>query len=295
MLSSRVRCFAVSLGALVAACGLSTTGAEPPTDPPGPVDAAPPRADVLAIEAGTPPRDAAPETSPEGGCTNPALFFDGDAIVTVPDDGVFDFKPSYTVEAWVRPDVVSGEMHIVSHHDAFDSEGFVLLIKNGRVEIRTYGRNGAGSMAKVMIAGDVGTAYLTTGTWLHVAGVLTSDKLAIFVNGERKALTTISDFSRRDSGDPFYFGRAAYTEAFGFVGVIDEVRLSKIARYDPALSNVARPAAPFVRDGDTLALWHLDEVGELSTPNDGDKKFDGILGTSSLRPTAVDVPCLPNR
>jgi hypothetical protein len=295
MLSSRVRCFFASFGALLAACGLSATGTGPSSDASGPVET-PPLGEVSPIEGGAPtPRDAAPETSPEAGCTNPAFLFDGDTDVHVQDDSAFDFKPSYTVEAWIRPDQASGEMDIVSHHDADSSEGFVLLLNSGRVEMRTYGRNGAGTTAKVIVAGDVGTAYVAAGTWMHVAGVLTADKLAVFVNGERKGLATISDFTVKHASVPLHLGRAASAQSAGFVGVIDEVRLSRIARYDPALSNVARPAAPFARDSDTITLWHLDEISGQSTSNDGDSKFDATLGTSTLRPTVVDVPCLPNR
>jgi hypothetical protein len=296
MLSSRVRAAVVTYGAFVVACGLTATGSAPETEMPPPVDTLP------AIEGGTPVReagspatqDAASEASPEGGCTNPAFVFDGDATVSAPDDSLFDFKPSYTVEAWVRPDQTSSEMDIVSHHDPNASEGFVLLINSGRVEMRTYGKNGANA-PKVIVAGDIGQPYVVAGVWMHVAAVLTSDTLAVFVNGERKAVAAVSDFTPRHSSLGVVLGRASHTEGFGFVGAIDEVRLSKIARYDPLSSSVARPDAPFVRDTDTITLWHLDEINGTTTPNDGNTSFNAKLGTSSFAPSRVDVPCIPNR
>jgi hypothetical protein len=45
-----------------------------------------------------------------------------------------------------------------------------------------------------------------------------------------------------------------FTEAFS--GLIDEVRLSSVARY---ATDFERPTTPFVKDDDTIMLFHLDE------------------------------------
>jgi len=277
----------VSFG--VAACGLSTTG----TTPTGSASDAGPGPVPSPVDATGPAREA-DAAAPDGGCVDRALVFDGDALVEVSDDRGLDLASPYTVEAWIRPDQALAEMNIVSHHDQDANEGWVLSLKGGRVEARAYGRNGA-NQAKQVTAGSSGPAYVAAETWAHVAFVLDGDKLAVFYGGSRRSLVTITDFTARNTRRPLVIGRAAYTSNFGFFGAIDEVRISRTARYDVNVTNVIGPTGPFARDAATVALWHFDETNGPKASNDGDGKLDGTLGAANLSPSRAEAFCLPNR
>ena len=66
-----------------------------------------------------------------------------------------------------------------------------------------------------------------------------------------------------------------------FRGIVDEVRLSTVLRYT---ANFTRPAAPFVPDASTAALYHFDEgqgnvindsSGAVGGPSQGVRRFGG--------------------
>ncbi len=70
----------------------------------------------------------------------------------------------------------------------------------------------------------------------------------------------------------------------GFVGQIDEVRISKIARYSQDFA----PAARFQPDADTLALYHMDEgQGDELKDSSGNNHHGKIVGAKWVK---VSVP-----
>jgi hypothetical protein len=59
-----------------------------------------------------------------------------------------------------------------------------------------------------------------------------------------------------------------------FAGVIDELRISKIARYTADFT----PATRFESDADTLALYHFDEgAGDILTDSSGNNHHGKIV------------------
>jgi glucose/arabinose dehydrogenase len=126
--------------------------------------------------------------------------------------------------------------------------------------------------------------------WLHVDGVL-----------EAEADGPDGDLSYPDDGVPGNFCGGPCTESDPFLvlgaakhdagpafpsygGWLDEVRLSRVLRY---AGHFTRPAAPFVPDADTAALYHLDEGGGDAVvdssgapggPSDGARHLGGAPG-----------------
>jgi hypothetical protein len=78
-----------------------------------------------------------------------------------------------------------------------------------------------------------------------------------------------------------------------YKGVIDELRISRVARY--SASSYAPPSEPFTLDGDTVALWHFDEPSGQGV-SDAAGSHDGTLGNDSgtepADPARTDVPCI---
>jgi hypothetical protein len=110
------------------------------------------------------------------------------------------------------------------------------------------------------------------GEWAHLAGVWEGNNLCLYVNGGLHYKLAVPDGLRAPkAGEPFFTGPPP-PQARGFRGEINEIRLSKIARYTANFM----PERRFKADADTLALYHLDE-GQGSVV--GDSSGNGRQGT----------------
>jgi serine/threonine protein kinase len=98
---------------------------------------------------------------------------------------------------------------------------------------------------------------------VHVAGVRTAKERRLYLDGRRIASSTDQTEKQDQATEPFRIG------GVGFAGIIAEVHVSKAARYD--LDFVPEPrVAP---DGNTLALYHLDEgAGDVVKDSSGNNR-----------------------
>lgn len=171
--------------------------------------------------------------------------------VTTTDASSLSVTGDTTIEAWVKP--LPG-----------NAEGGVIVASN----IYSWGGLGAeimfnGATKKFRFAADIdGTDYAVESAkmyttnqnkWYHVAGVRKGTTLSIFVNGEGTNIPVSGGAIRQ--GGRTVIGYGIYNSA-PFYGLIDEVRISKVARY---INEFSRPNGPFGADTDTVGLWHFDE------------------------------------
>lgn len=211
-----------------------------------------------------------------------ALRFDGDDdFVRVPDAAAFDGIAPMTVEAWIKADDYPSEVHIVSHHDHNAHTGYVLLIyQSGDMQFRYQfaGQNN-----------NAGFIPVTAGVWHHVAATYDAGTVRLFVDGIEKHESNIPTGISADFTGPLVIGRAAYAKGFHFKGYIDEVHLSKTARYSVDFV----PQHVFEPDADTVALFRFEETGQQVIDSTG--KHDGWLGFDGVQsgddPTRETVPC----
>lgn len=126
-----------------------------------------------------------------------------------------------------------------------------------------------------------------TNRWIHYGMVVEDTEMRLYVNGDLSASAIISD--RDDTWtDMPHFG-------FNTVGMIDEVRISNVARYG---KETFSPEHRFVPDDCTLAIFHLDEghgtdlidasgntVGTWATDSEGFARLKWIKADG---PTAVE-------
>lgn len=295
--------------AAVAACGLSVTGSSDGQDS-GRSPSLPPSGSSSdgtsssGASGGTssgassgvidPSSDGGADSGQDAGCVDQALSFDGmDDDATIPDDPELDLTGSFTVEAWVKPAITTAtgvmEMQIVSHHNHDNNQGWVLLFKNGRAELRVYGSSGQ------QTAGDTGQAYVVANKWMFVAGTWDGNRIRIYTDGVlRDSEDTIQ--VRRTATGPVHLGRALYMNNFHFNGLIDEVRISKVARYTG--DTMVVPTTKFAVDIDTVALYHLDEAFTATNTflnAASATKHTGTLAASPMTPLAVPAECINAR
>jgi hypothetical protein len=116
-----------------------------------------------------------------------------------------------------------------------------------------------------------GGASLNDGSWHHVALVWNGSTLKGFVDGTSIGSTSTSG-NISDGTNPFYFGRDLQGGGYFAPVVVDEVRISSIARYtasDPL-------ATSFTVDSDTVAYWKLNE-GAGTAAGDQTGNHNGTL------------------
>src|SRR6185312_11324645 len=88
---------------------------------------------------------------------------------------------------------------------------------------------------------------------VHVAGVVTKNQYRLYVDGKLAATLDVPA-GREPTKDNFMIGGGPRNQVT-WLGTVDEVRISKRARYDKYFT----PQARFEPDADTLALYHCDE------------------------------------
>ena len=100
---------------------------------------------------------------------------------------------------------------------------------------------------------------VTTNTWHHIAMVRTGNDHKLYLNGVQQSSTwtnssTLNHLAAHKIG-------AAYNGTSPFQGYIDEVRVSRVARYTASFTP---PTTAFTNDANTLLLLHF-EAGNGST------------------------------
>lgn len=130
---------------------------------------------------------------------------------------------------------------------------------------------------------------LPMGRWTHVAGVFDGQRIALFINGQMAASTNATG-ARLSSDKSLYIGArpngAFNTHNFSYPlifwrGAVDEVRVSRIARYTADFT----PPAKLVRDALTVLLLANDQHFGPFVPAETDSLVQAeIRGTPQLAP-----------
>jgi hypothetical protein len=196
----------------------------------------------------TPP--AGPEET--DGAAEGALALDGETSCLRVEDGALALPDGpITVEAWLNATDLSGRRALVTKTE---SSEFGIFVSDGKPGFSIF----------------VGDAYvnavgaphaLAPGRWHHVAGEFDGSEARLYVDGALAAATRGAGARRRNrhalfvGADPDGSGKPT---SF-FAGQVDEVRISKVARYRGASFT---PELRFRADPETVLLLHLDrELG----------------------------------
>ena len=202
------------------------------------------------------------------------LLFDGDSSY-VKTPVAYDGSHPITLEAWVTVEDVWHYHHIVSNYD-----------KGGGISLQ-LDRDGR-SIFKLRLSDQpsptaTSTRAVPSGRH-HVALVFENDQPALFVDGLRQATDRFpQDEEYQVSGEPFSIGASTIgTDAprLPFHGAIDEVRISRTARY----RNDFVPAKRFEPDEHTMALYHFDEgTGDIAHDASGNGHHARIVDAQWVR------------
>jgi hypothetical protein len=128
--------------------------------------------------------------------------------------------------------------------------------------------------------------------WHHVAVTRDAANTArIFVDGVLKGAVANTQAPTSSTG-ALAVGDAADALTEYFPGLVDEVRISSIARYTVSFTP---QVANFVTDANTIALYHFDETTGQTLADASGNNRSGVLGTSPSTESAdpqwsTDVP-----
>lgn len=200
-----------------------------------------------------------------------ALAFDGQtSYVEIPTLGSSEFGP-LTVEVWVNADPAARDFTpIVGMMGPY-------WVQLNRGPDSWYGIDrGDGLFHKVSTP---------AGRWFHLALVVDEKTGLFFVDGQEVARGLRADSTVKKSSSPSAFigGQKSPTlpsPSHVFHGMIDEVRVSKMARYERDFDPMRR----FEPDANTIAVYHFDE-GQGSELNDssGHNHHGKIVGAKWVK------------
>ncbi len=222
---------------------------------------------------------AAPDTTLEadGGPATPlsdkfALQFDGlRSHVEIPTLK-YDGSHSITLEAYVRPRSIANSPAVIS------GCGLILNANAPRNlwNIVAFRKGGGYVFARPSLP-------IRLDERVHLAGVFDDNALTMFIDGKR--LAHQGDIVLELWESSFFIGAdhtvvAKNEQAGYFDGLIDEVRISKVARYDTDFT----PADRFENDAGTWALYHFDEgTGDVLNDSSGNDHQGKIVGAKWVR------------
>jgi formylglycine-generating enzyme required for sulfatase activity len=200
-----------------------------------------------------------------------ALRFDGSAKVDLPKLPLAIGTP-FSLEAWVTPDA-----------DVLGKQASLIELR--LTELRTNSTGAAWwfemqdrSVSTVAKKGGLGPKRA-----VHVAGVFSGSELLLFVDGKLVDRSKTSGQSSTNAANAVLGDR--------WLGRIEEVRISKTARYEKDFL----PQERFQPDADTLALYHCDEgAGDKLADSSGNGHHGKIVGAKWVHSDRTPIGSAPS-
>jgi hypothetical protein len=179
--------------------------------------------------------------------TERGLEVDGSTAWAIVEDRALRLPDGpLTVEAWLQADAFASRVGLLAKTETSE---FGIFVSGGRPEFSVHldGR----------YASAAAEERLETGRWHHVAGVFDGQEVRLYVDGLRVG-STVAKGRRTRNELPFVIGADVDRQGRGtspFDGRLDEVRVSKTARY---AGERFTPARRHEADADAVLLLHMD-------------------------------------
>jgi hypothetical protein len=163
------------------------------------------------------------------GTIGPAAYFTPPAIeidngpLELSDAEALMLADGFTLEAWVWPALVTTDTtsHVLRKGSAYELHALEPMLTRPRLVLRTADGTGPHTV-------EAGTS-LTAGTWTHLAATYRADDgmLAFYRNGEPEEVLLVGGDA---AGRAVATSEAVVQVGRSFEGILDEVRVSSIAR-----------------------------------------------------------------
>lgn len=247
----------------------------------------------MAIIAVLLPFAWAQEPSPAGGGW---LALDGiDSFVVCPDNDSLDKNlKDFTIEVWIHP-----------NRKPERDEWWIIAAKPGSYELAFVGPNEKFGGPFVTEFGITFTVYKSETSygiintqkgqkhgppwfpddfkfneWHHVTAMFSKINWELYIDGKAATSGGPQEFSQPNTHSAFYVGGIEARKKSYFDGLIDEVRISDIAR--PIKADIK--FGHFNIDRATQALWHFDEPEGAILYKDSSGNGNTLIGKGSAFP-----------
>ncbi|WP_297691159.1 LamG domain-containing protein [uncultured Eudoraea sp.] len=138
--------------------------------------------------------------------------------IAVDNNPSLSIEGNFTIEAWIKPNDITGEKTILIKGNNGQCGNYGLFIKDGNLAYVSAGEcgwNGRGA-----------NSSLTVGIWQHVAVATDNNIIRLYIDGALRDEITLSSTVGSTNFDELWIGRSVFiTTNFFFDGLIDEVRI----------------------------------------------------------------------
>ncbi|MDQ8189144.1 LamG-like jellyroll fold domain-containing protein [Roseibacillus persicicus] len=183
---------------------------------------------------------------------------------------------NFTVEAWIRPDDISGSKTFFSTRTMTSNYGTTLKVRDGTEFIGHLG-----DAVEWKESGASVTQTYRAGEWIHVAYAVSPSDYSIYLNGSLAASGPLSGPAvLTDPNHPVSIGRDGM---FGenFVGLIDELRIWDVTRTGEQIASTLRRSISAHTPG-LESYWRMDTIAANgSLPDLKGAREATILGDNS--------------
>ena len=195
------------------------------------------------------------------------LDFDGvDEYLSIGNESFFDFSTSITIELWMKVNEFNKPYQaIIAKGDDSWRIG-----RNDSSNTLSFSINSGGTNVNAH-----GSVNVNDGDWHHVAGVLKSGTMYLYIDGILDASTAAS-YSIANSNHSLFIGENEQETGRHFSGAIDEVRIWSIGLDQSQIQNNMNK----VLSGDETGLaayWRFDESPGLVANDSTSNNNDGTL------------------
>jgi len=201
-----------------------------------------------------------------------AKDFKGQNSVKVQDKTALRLGGVFTIEFWMKADSIDATWRslIGKSNNTSTGKNYAVLLNSGKYLRLSYNNAGGDDIYL-----DTPANSVKIGQYHHVACVLDvqGGVMKIFIDGVEKATRSPQGYPVTNNGSLWMGRNCQGTDADYFKGALDEVRISNRVRY---LSSFTPQTAPFAPDANTVALWHMDEVGSLSVVDSSGNDLNGL-------------------
>ncbi len=174
-----------------------------------------------------------------------SMYFDGtgDYLMSIANQSLELGSGDYTLECWVNISAAASNGGIISKGPIGNLTNTTWSLEfNGSANTVSYYVYNANNAVYIIN----GTSNIKTSTWIHLAICRSGNNTRLFVNGTQEGSTNTSNYTI-SAGDNLYIGGGFYAPTTRTItGYIDELRISKVARYT---ANFTAPTAPFPDKG----------------------------------------------
>lgn len=194
-----------------------------------------------------------------------SIVFDANEGLTVPDSNDWTFAGDFTIDCWVRPSNLTTDNPIAAHGtDASNSYSFNIA-SDGKLEFTVL------SAGTPIVTAATAAGAVVTITWQHVAVVRSGSSFLLFVDGVLLETEVDSSAIPNFTGT-FRIGQH-YENADDYVGYIDELRVSNVARWT---DDFIIPFGPYSSSGDTMTIVRA-QLGTSAQAHDADTRVQQAL------------------